>query len=454
MARKIRFPLKMKNGAEVRTLDELRENFDLESVLGYFMDGKLLTWLADRYYDDKAEAVSALTADMPDLNAKLCEILEVKYQPEDDDADLEYIQRRNGKFRIISAFTDDKDILNNIDLVALDQDDLFDILDEKPEKVYLYGDKFSIPFGVKNVCYIGVNKPLVIIDKTKYANDFEEVGISFSNIKFEKDAFKHRYPDPIGEFDIENGVLKEGKPYVNGTCVIPYGVTSINKYAFEKNSNIVSITMPNSLTSIGYHAFYQCTNLKNVIIPKSVNSIGEDSFADTVWLENKKHENALVIVNNIVIDGSNCTEDISIPDGVTCIAAGAFSSNAKITSIRLPNTVTSIGNSAFSWCYNIESIEIPNSVSRIGESAFEYCSKLLSITIPNGMTEIQNSTFGYCKSLAYVKIPDSITRIGSYVFYHCFTLSNIVIPNNVKKLNRMLLNVLHGLIPKNVKHRL
>ena len=49
MARKIRFPLKMKNGAEVRTLDELKENFDLESVLGYFADGKLSTWLADRY---------------------------------------------------------------------------------------------------------------------------------------------------------------------------------------------------------------------------------------------------------------------------------------------------------------------------------------------------------------------------------------------------------------------
>ena len=71
MARKIRFPLKMKNGAEVHTLDELKENFDLESVLGYFTDGKLATWLADRYYDETAEAVSALSADSPELNAML-----------------------------------------------------------------------------------------------------------------------------------------------------------------------------------------------------------------------------------------------------------------------------------------------------------------------------------------------------------------------------------------------
>lgn len=149
MARKIRFPLKMKNGAEVRTLDELKENFDLESVLGYFADGKLTKWLADRYYDEKAAAVSALSADMPDLNAKLCEILEVEYQAEEDDTNLEFIQRCKEKLRILNSVTDDREILDNIAVVALNQNDLFDILDTDPEKVYMYGEKFSIPFGKK-----------------------------------------------------------------------------------------------------------------------------------------------------------------------------------------------------------------------------------------------------------------------------------------------------------------
>ena len=184
MARMIRFPLKMKNGAEVRTLDELKENFDLESVLGYFTDGKLATWLADRYYDEKAEAISALSADTPELNAKLCNILEVEYQEEDDDTDLEYIQRRNEKLRILSAYTDNKDILNNIDIVAMSQDELLYILDESPEKVYLYGDRFSIPFAVKNVSYIGVNTPVILIDKTKYIFEYNEVGISFNNVRY------------------------------------------------------------------------------------------------------------------------------------------------------------------------------------------------------------------------------------------------------------------------------
>ena len=60
MARKIRFPLKMKNGSEVRTLEELRINFDLESVLGYFTDGRLVKWLRNNYFDEVADKVEAI----------------------------------------------------------------------------------------------------------------------------------------------------------------------------------------------------------------------------------------------------------------------------------------------------------------------------------------------------------------------------------------------------------
>ena len=209
MAKKIRFPLKMKNGAEVRTLDELKENFDLESVLGYFTDGKLATWLADRYYDEKAEAVSALSADMPDLNAKLCEILEVEYQGDDDVADLECIQQRKEKIRILSTVTDNRDILDNVDVVAMSQDELFDILDEQPEKVYLYGEKFSIPFGAKNVCYIGINQPIVILETDKSIDKYEGVCIKFQNVRFEDNVNPYV---SIGEKMFLEGKYQEAFP--------------------------------------------------------------------------------------------------------------------------------------------------------------------------------------------------------------------------------------------------
>lgn len=318
MAKKIRFPLKMKNGAEVRTLDELKENFDLESVLGYFTDGKLSTWLADRYYDEKAEAVAVLSADMPDLNAKLCEILEVEYEAETDETDLEYIQRRSEKLKILSSVTADQDILKNIDLVAMNQDELYDILDEGSNKVYLYGDKFEIPFGKKNISYIGVNEPLVIIDKSKYAEDFEDSGIVFKNVKFEEGAYQknNRYPDPVGEFEIEDDVLIKAKADENGVCIIPYGVKIIGKHAYSDGNYdwaLKKLTIPNTVTVIGEAAFYGCQNLT----------------------------------------------DLQIPEGVEIIERRAFGDCDSITSVVIPHSVTRLGDFSF-VCKNLTSVTILN----------------------------------------------------------------------------------------------
>lgn len=42
--RMVKFPLKMKNGAEVRTLEELLENADAESLMEYYFSGHLSRW--------------------------------------------------------------------------------------------------------------------------------------------------------------------------------------------------------------------------------------------------------------------------------------------------------------------------------------------------------------------------------------------------------------------------
>ncbi|MBR3447792.1 MAG: hypothetical protein IKH27_08315 [Oscillospiraceae bacterium] len=168
MAKIIRFRLQMKDGTAVRTLEELQEHFDLESVLGSFADGKLKTWLANQYYDELAEKVAALTADAPDLNAKLCEILGVKYSPEADNTDFEALQRRNEKLRVLREVTDDQQILDNVDAVAFDQDELNEILDDAPAVIYLYGEEFSIPYVKENISYIGISNCKVVLENDRY----------------------------------------------------------------------------------------------------------------------------------------------------------------------------------------------------------------------------------------------------------------------------------------------
>ena len=60
MAKKIRFPLEMKDGIQVRNIYELKENFDIEDIVGYFLDGKLKKWLDARWYEEESEEVSKL----------------------------------------------------------------------------------------------------------------------------------------------------------------------------------------------------------------------------------------------------------------------------------------------------------------------------------------------------------------------------------------------------------
>lgn len=182
MAKKIRFPLQM-NGTDVRTIEELRENFDLSSVLGYLTNGKLVTWLEDRYYDNEAMAVRALSTDETDLNQKLMSILGVSDDVKTEEIDLEEIQRRNEKLMLLRQITDDEEIIDNVDCVAFNQDELYDILDDGKETIYLCQSEFEVPLSVQNKIYIGLENPKVKLRQTESIN-LDTLNVRFKNVLF------------------------------------------------------------------------------------------------------------------------------------------------------------------------------------------------------------------------------------------------------------------------------
>jgi hypothetical protein len=147
-----------------------------------------------------------------------------------------------------------------------------------------------------------------------------------------------------------------------------------------------------------------------VIMPSSVKSIGEGVSSD-----------------------SNLT-NVTIPNGVTSIEAGAFKDNSSLTSVTIPDSVISIGNYAFSECKSLTSVTIPGSVKSIGEEAFVGCIGLTSITIPSSVTSIGKRAFAYCAFLINVTIPSSVTSIEELVFFGCFRLTSVTIPSSVKSI--------------------
>lgn len=185
MAMKIKFPLKMPDGAEARTIEELREHFDLATVLSYYSNGRLAKWLEDRYYDDEAKKVAELSSSSDDLGKQICDILGVAYS-EDTKVDVGTIFKNTDKHRRLKEFTSDDNILAAADRVAFTQEDLNDLINGGVKEIYLCGEHFTLPANIPDVTYIGVNMPMI-----EFNGDSVTSGIDLKNVKFNFDIEKY-----------------------------------------------------------------------------------------------------------------------------------------------------------------------------------------------------------------------------------------------------------------------
>ena len=172
------FKLKLKDGAEVSTLEELRDNFDLEAIVGYFKSGDLLTWLEDRFYDDEADAISEIDAEDRNLTAKICAALNVEC-----DDNLEFIQRVREKKNYLIEKTDDETIIDNAVSTALNQEDLAALIQMDYKTIYLCGEQFNVPIRIGGVKYIGILGTPKIKIRAKTQEEVDAKQISFENVQ-------------------------------------------------------------------------------------------------------------------------------------------------------------------------------------------------------------------------------------------------------------------------------
>ena len=159
VGRIVKFPLEMKNGVQARNLADLQNNFDVEKIIGYFLDGRLKSWLEARYYEEEAEAIENIDKNASDLAKQLCEVFGVEY--DEISIDLEEIERRNTRITKLKQITSDEEIIKNVDSVAFNQEELADLYDLGKEKIYLCEGEFNIPKLKQNINYIFIGKPKV-----------------------------------------------------------------------------------------------------------------------------------------------------------------------------------------------------------------------------------------------------------------------------------------------------
>lgn len=200
------------------------------------------------------------------------------------------------------------------------------------------------------------------------------------------------------------------------TITVPDGVTVIGEQIFGKSKNYVTeVILPDGVKSISKEAFLRCSNLTSITLPATVEEVGDKAFAETPWLTAMLAESPLLIMNNILLDGTTATGDVVIPDGVTSILGSAFKLNTAITSVSIPESVKKIGNSAFYGCEALTSVQLPDHLTQIGDSAFAGTG-LTSLTIPSSVKRIGNEAFINCKALPSVTVYSTNASIGREAF--------------------------------------
>ena len=288
------------------------------------------------------------------------------------------------------------------------------------------------------------------------------------------------YRDSIQTIVIGDQITQIGRYAFTGTAcsTIKFGknVRSIGERAFNGCRNLNGdLTLPDSVQTIGAGAFQGCEKLSgDLTIPDSVQTIGDSAFEFCTGLNG-----TLTLGKNLRTIGkkafSGCafTGSLTIPEGITEIAIGTFSSSrssgmftGKLTlpstlktigasafsytdfsgELLIPDGVTSIGANAFKECDGFGgTLSLPDSVKTVGEWAFYLCKGFTGLKLSAGLTKIEKLSFAHMYGLrTEVVIPEGVTEIGESAF-SCSYMPSVRLPSTLKKIEKQAFMYAHNL---------
>lgn len=193
------------------------------------------------------------------------------------------------------------------------------------------------------------------------------------------------------------------------TIIIPESITDIGYRAFLGCFAMKSVKLPEGVKHLGQHAF-GCAHLQKINIPDSLTVMDGNPFHAGGPLKisiSKKHpvfrvqKNELINIEkgSLVCYLGNKQKSYQIPEGITEIEAGAFSSCDELIKLSMPDTVRRIGREAFEGCSLLTSIHLSESLEEIGDRAFWFCGRLSEMTLPASVSRVGENPFRGCYTI-------------------------------------------------------
>lgn len=201
--------------------------------------------------------------------------------------------------------------------------------------------------------------------------------------------------------------------FLTGPLVLPEGLDSIGKEAFQKNY-ITEVTIPESVRAIGQSAFYDNQSLKSVTLNNSMEMINQSLFYYCNKLAVVHGGRNVKIVNQSAF--RNCDSLRSIKDvAPVTIDREAFYNCQKLESLNF-SRIKSIDYNSFYQCYGLKEADL-TTLTSINNGSFIACTGLKKVTFGNGITTIKSNAFYLCHALEEVVLGSSINSLESNCFY-------------------------------------
>lgn len=185
--KRIKFPLVMKNGAEARDIEELREYFDAGLAAEYFSNGKLERWLENNYYDDILEAVRNLDSTGKNFGQDLAKALGARWE-NTGEIDLQAVVRQTELKERIKPYVSEEQ-LQEMEYIADTQEELERLARAGCGKVYLFGKEFQIPEWMEHIECEGINRPVIRLE-IRSREVYKERKIKLRGVAFAEEEMK------------------------------------------------------------------------------------------------------------------------------------------------------------------------------------------------------------------------------------------------------------------------
>lgn len=218
------------------------------------------------------------------------------------------------------------------------------------------------------------------------------------------------------------------------TLSLPEGVEHVGNSAFGNQGgtcDLTQLTLPDSLRYVGSYAFEASgKGYERLTLPSDLENLGYRAFGGTIlgiW-PTPYPVKAVPLTDGEIVLGSalkpfGASNSLAGESGPTNPFAGLQTTGFSVDEGNMsfstsgPLLLSKDGTVLYACAVKAEgSVTVPDGVTQIAANAFEGCADVTGIELPGSLTTIGDGAFFGCERLTELTLPASLETIGYYPF--------------------------------------